>query len=72
LEDGGERLSGEKSLVASVAASGVPSYLLDVPQVSEKDFADPHNYLSQGRMHPQKYKPWAPRKTLKKNEDMAV
>ncbi len=36
LEDGGERLAGEKSLVASVAASGVPSYLLDVPQVSEK------------------------------------
>ena len=66
LEDGGERLAGEKSLVASVAASGVPSYLLDVPQVSEKYFAHPHNYLYQGRMQPQKYK------TLKKNEDMAV
>ncbi len=72
MEDGGERLAGEKSLVASVAASGVPSYLLDVPQVRDKILADPHNYLSQRRKHPQKYKPWASRKTLTKHEEMAV
>jgi hypothetical protein len=63
LEDGGERLAGEKSLVASVAASGVPSYLLDVPQVSEKYFDDPHYYLSHLRLQPQKFK------ALTKNEE---